>query len=288
MHVEIATVAARQHGTISWTQLRRLGLSPSTIQRLIDAGWLVVLHDGVFAVGWLQPVPEAAWMAATLTAKKTFLSHVDAVRGWQLERGGPGDFVVVTRPGSGGPRRHGPLLVCRSQRLEGETTVRDGIPIVRAGRAIVDIAPYRSPKQVDRLVREALRRGAATHEELHRTVARHRGRRGIAEVRLAVERHAGLPLEGRESDAEALAVVLLHEAGRPAPEVNAWISGEEADLSWPEHRVIVELDGGQFHLFPEEDRRKEAVWRSAGWTVRRLPTDDVYDRPEQLLALAPR
>jgi very-short-patch-repair endonuclease len=65
------------------------------------------------------------------------------------------------------------------------------------------------------------------------------------------------------------------------------IAGEEADLSWPSQRLIVEIDGGPFHLDRGEDARKEETWTSAGWTVQRLPAAAVYVQPHLLLALAP-
>ena len=68
--------------------------------------------------------------------------------------------------------------------------------------------------------------------------------------------------------------------------MNKRIAGEEADLSWPAEKLIVELDGPQFHLDAAEDLRKQRLWERAGWTVRRLPTDDVYLHPERLLAAA--
>jgi very-short-patch-repair endonuclease len=67
--------------------------------------------------------------------------------------------------------------------------------------------------------------------------------------------------------------------------LNRVIAGEEADLVFAERRLIVEIDGGPFHLDRGADARKEAAWTSAGWTVRRLPSEDVYERPENLLAL---
>jgi very-short-patch-repair endonuclease len=80
---------------------------------------------------------------------------------------------------------------------------------------------------------------------------------------------------------------ILRDAGRPLPRLNFRIAGEEADLSWPKLRLIVEIDGGPFHLDAGEDARKEAAWKAAGWTVRRLPSDDIYDHPHRLLALVP-
>jgi hypothetical protein len=95
-------------------------------------------------------------------------------------------------------------------------------------------------------------------------------------------------LQRARSDAEALAAVIVHDAGRPAPQINRVIAGAEADLSWPAHRLIVELDGPQFHRDRGEDARKEAIWQRAGWAVVRLPTDDVYDRPDRLLEISPQ
>ena len=57
------------------------------------------------------------------------------------------------------------------------------------------------------------------------------------------------------------------------------MAGEEADLSWPDEKLIIEIDGGPFHLDKGEDARKEAAWRGAGWQVERTPSDDVYDKP---------
>ena len=65
------------------------------------------------------------------------------------------------------------------------------------------------------------------------------------------------------------------------------IAGEEADLSWPLLKLIVEIDGGPYHQDVGEDARKEAAWRDAGWEVRRIPSDDVYEHPQRLLSICP-
>ena len=66
--------------------------------------------------------------------------------------------------------------------------------------------------------------------------------------------------------------------------MNVMQAGGEADLSYPSRRLIVELDGPNNHRFPTYDAVKQKRWERAGWTVRRLSTDDVYFRPELLLA----
>jgi Protein of unknown function (DUF559) len=149
------------------------------------------------------------------------------------------------------------------------------------------MAPYVDERGLGRAVREALRRGSTTSEALLRGVDGHLGRRGTRRVLRALARYAGLPVVRARSGAEVRALMVLRDASRALPRLNHRIAGEEADLSWPDHRLIIEIDGGPFHLDVGEDERKEAVWRGAGWRVMRVPSDVVYDEPERLLALAP-
>jgi very-short-patch-repair endonuclease len=109
----------------------------------------------------------------------------------------------------------------------------------------------------------------------------------VASLRAAVEQLGGLRLDRCRSDAEAWAVALIADAGLAAPDVNERVAGEEADLSWPAARLIVELDGPSYHVLRDADIRKMKAWREAGFDVRRLPTDAVYHEPERLLALVP-
>ena len=74
----------------------------------------------------------------------------------------------------------------------------------------------------------------------------------------------------------------------PQPDINTRIAGEEADLSWPDRRLIIEIDGGIYHQDKLEDARKTGAWRAAGWDVERVPANDVYDDPERLIRAARR
>ena len=103
----------------------------------------------------------------------------------------------------------------------------------------------------------------------------------------AIARYKDLPLDRARSGAEIRALELLRDADRPMPRLNVNVADEEADLSWPAEKLIIEIDGGPFHQDKGEDARKEAAWRGAGWRVDRIPGDDVYDRPSRFLALSP-
>jgi hypothetical protein len=111
---------------------------------------------------------------------------------------------------------------------------------------------------------------------------RHRGPALLAHL---ARRYESLPYNRCRSDAEARALELLHDAGGQPPAVNVRIAGEEADLTWLERRVIVEIDGPQYHRFRDEDARKTALWRAAGFDVRRAPSGLVYDDAAAFMAL---
>jgi hypothetical protein len=287
LDVQLLELAGRQFNRVSKAQLLALGFTVRAVDHHVAVGRLVAVEEGVYAVApLLAHDPWGRWMGATLTAPDTFLSHSSAAWAYEIWglREGP---ISVTRPGSGGPRRIGGLLVHRSSTLAGDTASLNGIPITSVPRTLLDLACVVSQRGLARAVREAVRLDRMTLRELGDALGKYRGRRGSRRLALTVARYAGLPLERARSGAEIRAMEILREAGRPLPRLNFKVAGEEADLSWPESRLIVEIDGGPFHLDVGEDARKQAIWKAAGWTVRRLPADAVYDAPHRLVALTP-
>jgi very-short-patch-repair endonuclease len=283
--VRLIELAARQHRCIARRQLNDLGYDDEAIAHRVAGGRLVKLHEAVYTVAPVLDEERTRWMAATLTTPDSVLSHAAAAAAWEFRSVRP-PVQIVTRPGDGGPEHWDGVLVCRSRTLAGNTTTYEGIPITTPERTLIDLAPHLGARALARTVREACRLKLTTPSHLFVALARHRGRRGVRRVHAAVSRYAGLPLHRTKSDAEALALALLREADRSPRLVNEELAGEEADLIWPDWGLIVELDGPQFHLDASEDLRKQQVWEAAGWTVRRLPTDDVYLHPDRLLALA--
>jgi len=192
----------------------------------------------------------------------------------------------VTRPGGGGPRPHGRVLVFRSSTLQGEYTTLRAIPITTVSRTLLDLAARSSTRALARAVREAVRLKLTTVEAIADCVGRHPGSRGSRRLLAVLGRYSGLPIERARSGAEVRALEVLRAGGYALPRLNARIACEEADLSWAAVRVLIEVDGGPFHLDAGEDARKRTRWEGAGWAVERISSDDVYERPERLLALA--
>jgi hypothetical protein len=284
--VQVVELAGAQFNRVSRQQLGELGLGERAIAHRLATGRLVIVEEGVFA---MAPVLEGdewgRWMGATLTAEGSVLSHASAAAAWGFWSL-PREFEIITRPGNGGPRRHGGVLAFRSATLDGDCEVLRGIPITSVARTLLDLAAHVSDRALARALREAVRLHLITVEGLAGGLGRYRRRRGSRRLAVALARYTGLPVERARSGAEVRALEVLRAAGYPFPRLNIGIAGEEADLSWSRARLIIEIDGGPFHLDVGEDARKQACWEAAGWTVRRLSSDDVYKRPNRLLALA--
>lgn len=280
-----------QQSLVAVWQLRDRGLTPGEIRHAKRD--LRVVHHGVLLSGNASLTDWQRWKASTLTSPGTFLAEWSGAAYFGFKRGDRWP-TTVKRQGEGGPRTYGvgtasmgSFRVFFSDDLEPDTTVRDDIPMVLPGRTLLDLTARVSEKTARRYMREALRTGAVNAVDLQLQIARHHGRRSIVDFRRFAVEYGELGLHRGRSDAEALAIALLDAAGvAPLPGLNVVVGGEEADLVQPLSKLIVELDGPQFHLFITEDARKQCVWEQAGWVVRRLPTDDVYDRPHLLLETA--
>ncbi len=192
------------------------------------------------------------------------------------------------RPGSGGPRRMSGITVYRSSTLDGETTDHNGIPITTAPRVLLDLACCVSDLALARALRQFVRLKKMTIYSLSDWLGPRSHRRGAIRLAKAMARYRGLPIERARSGAEVRAMEILRDAGMELPRLNVDVAGEEADLSWPHERLIIEVDGGPFHQDVGADAMKEATWRAAGWTVVRIDSNDVYDHPRLLIELAAR
>lgn len=285
MDAHLQRLAAVQADIVAAWQLVAVGWTRKAIEHQMERGSWRPVHPGVYALTQSPLTQRQRWMAAALTAPQTYLSDRSAASAWGFWNRAT-QVETVTRMGSGGPRRLGGVVVKRSRSVEAESTVLLGIPITTAARTLIDIAPGLTDRAVGRAFREAVRVKALTTRDLVATLGRHRGRRGTRVLWHLAERYSGLPYRRTRSNAEARALEILHDAGVELPAVNIRVAGEEADLLWPARRLIIELDGPQFHQFSDEDLRKQARWEAAGYVVRRISTDEVYADPQTLVALA--
>lgn len=161
MDVRLRDLAAEQHDVVAAWQLLDRGWSRNSIRYWAARHGWTVAHPGVYLLTHAPPTRLQLWMAATLSARDSVLSPASsaACRGFREHRAA---YETITRPGSGGPRRIGSLLVSRSALLAGEITRFHGIPMTSPARTLIDLSATLSPAATARSLREAVRLEALT------------------------------------------------------------------------------------------------------------------------------
>lgn len=284
MDVRPEEIATRQDGVVARWQLRHAGMSLRAIEAWSHG--LRVLHAGVYLTGWGGVTQRQRWWAAAVTAPGTVLGQASAAAVYEI-RQNPSAGETVIRVGCRGRHSEPGLLVSYSLTLAGHIRDVRGLPATTVERTLIDLWPHLPPDARSRMLRESLRLRRTDPARLLAALQVHRGRRGVASLRAEVLELAGLQLERCLSDAEAFAVALLHASRVPRPEVNVRIGGRRADLSWPELRLIIEIDGPSFHVLRDKDIENTRRWEAVGYVVRRVPSDVLYADPAAVLRLAP-
>src|SRR5438067_11087151 len=154
----IRSLGGRQADVVARWQLEDAGWTAGKIDHCVRRWAWRHLHPGVYLLTNAPPSRHQLWFAAALTTRDSALSHgsAGACYGfYRFER----QYEVVTRPGTGGRRRHGLLVVCRSRVLQPDLTRHGGIPITTAARVLVDLARGLDRKRMGRAFRESIRLG---------------------------------------------------------------------------------------------------------------------------------
>jgi hypothetical protein len=273
---KIALVAVRQHGHITRAQLLALGLSSSAITYRLATGELVRVHVGVYAVGYLRVEPVARAMAAVLACGEgTVLSHDSAAALWGLRRWP--EIPEVTTPNH---IRRAHITTHRSTTLQRtDRRVQLHIPATSAGRAIADIAPRLSDKQLTRATQDARHEGHLKPTDLHRVLLR------CPRLQQLVDPNQNPTNSGLEDELKSW----LTQHGLPIPVINAEVNGHTVDALFPEHKVILELDSWPYHKdYPQwrSDRERDGEnLAHGGFRTLRIPEQLTNRKATQLRAI---
>lgn len=281
----IAALAARQHGLVHGSQLRRLGLSPSSVAQRVAAGRLHRIHFNVFAVGHPVLTPDGRYMAAAMAGGRgAVISHRSAAALWGL-RASSRSRIDITGTTRG--RASGGIDVHRSRTLTDADRARvRGIPCTSVARTLVDLAEVVDLRSLERALEQAEVMAILDGRALRAACERAFGRHGASKLRALLE-----PADDTEtltrSELEERFLALCDGAGVRRPRVNVWMTlgaGEEmqVDFLWDRERLIAETDGQAAHgtrqAF-ERDRRRDQVLQMAGFRVVRFTWRQVVDEP---------
>jgi very-short-patch-repair endonuclease len=267
---------------VTTAQLRAAGFGANAIARRVEGGWLVRQHQGVYQVGVFGG-PFARDAAALLACGPlAALSHFTSGAHWELGKRNPRAPIDVSVP-DGFPRRR-PGVRCHL--AWARVVDRHGLRITTPARTLLDLASMLSFRRLDRMVEEAEVRKLVTRAELLVMVERGAGRPGVKALREIV----GSPDEPAftRSEAEKRLLELVRAAELPMPRTNVRVAGLEVDAVWPQQRLVVEVDGFQYHGIRqafERDRRRDGKLLVAGYRVLRITWRRLTREPQPVIAL---
>lgn len=273
----IAALSHRQQGNVTHEQLIALGLGRAAISYRARHGRLYRVYLGVYGVG--RPpatLLERAAAAVLACGHGAALSHESALALWGwMERWRTPLHVTVPKL-----RRRPQIVIHRASGLtRADVRRHHGIAVTSPARTLLDCAPGLPKRELTRAVNNALRSSFLTRSQLSevcRRCPRHPG----AKLLSWFVNSSGAPTR---SEFEDRFLAFCGRFGLPSPQVNTVVCGYEVDALFDAERVIVELDGWDFHQSRdsfERDRHRDADTLASGLATVRITWERMTATPE--------
>jgi very-short-patch-repair endonuclease len=283
----IVRLAAAQSRVVKWQQLRDAGLAPNSIAYRAAVGWLYRVHPGIYLLEPPATASKTTLFAAAVYAcgDGALLSHLSAAELWGLLAAQTGDIHVTAIGRNPGERRQG-VRVHRAVRLDTrDVRTRHRIRLTSPARTALDVATLLDGDELELLLATARVERLASDRELRAVLRRYPSHPGAARLKTVMRRDGG-PAFTR-SKAEQLMLRLCRQAQLPTPKTNTRLNGYEVDFYWPDAKLVVEVDGYEFHKDRkafERDRERDATLTAAGYRVIRITWRALTERPFVVIA----
>jgi very-short-patch-repair endonuclease len=268
----VAALAAREWGVLDLDELAACGLSPAQIMRRRRSERLHLVFPRVYAVGHDGLTPHGRFLAAVKACGVgSAISHISGDFLWALLPWDVDAPIHVTVPT--GHTRTIPGIVVHRTRRPFKVLRFDGIPVVTPARALADSASMLPSKTHRRAVREAMARKRITIKEI----------RDEPQLR----RYLADGYTPTRSELEDAVLDLLEQAGFLRPDVGKPLGEYTPDFRWPEHKLIIEADGKEWHDNPlrrEDDAARQAHLEASGERLLRVTWNQAISHPKQTLA----
>jgi hypothetical protein len=284
-------VATRQHGVVTWHQMRKMGSSPRAIRWKSKVEAIEEVAPGVYRVAGSAQTWEQRLMAACLWGgPEACASHKSAAALWKLDGFGPGPVEISALKQN---RTQLAFKVHRTPVEPAFVTTKLGIPVTNAFRTVRDLVAVVDEHRANQLLDEALRKGFVSLAALWRMVHREAGsgRRGVGVLRHLLE-HRSPEYLPSASELQAATRRLLIGAGIAF--VEEFVVTDErgnfvarVDFKLVDAPVVVESDGRANHSSKLDwqhdlDRRNDLT--ALGLGVIHVTWDKVTNRPDEFLA----
>jgi hypothetical protein len=272
----VQACAAKQGGHVTRDQLQEAGVSSATVTRWVASEKLIRVHRGVYAVGHLQSNPiDAAHAALLAGGDRCCLSGACALVLWGIWSRWPRPLEIVTAV----DRRPGGLVAHYSTTLlKRDIATVQGLRVTSAARTLLDTAQRLTTTQLTRAVNDLRLRRVLTISQLADVLERNPSHPAVTLLKPHLEFAQEEPTR---SVLEDRFLPLLRKHGLSTPRINIDIAGARIDAHFPDHALIVELDGWGTHRFKNKflsDRRQDFnILLATGIPTVRIPYDDVND-----------
>lgn len=255
-----------------------MGVPVGLIDGRLRSGRLVAVHAGVYAVGPRRDDALARAAAAVLACGPTaVLSHVSAASLWGLRR----YWVFPLEVTAQSDRKRPGIRTHQSTTLAAADRRRHlGIWVTSPARTVLDIAPTTHGRQLTRMVNDARRAGLLSLAQMTDLLERCPRAPGVRYLRPFVE----LPMNPTRSGFEDDFQTFCRRFGLPMASVNTSVNGREADAVFEAEKLIVEVDGWDFHndrTAFADDRERDAEALRAGYATIRITSDRLTDTPDR-------
>ena len=242
--------------------------------RLATGRWVRVAV-GLYRIAGVPVTWRQRAMAACLVSGSgAVVSHRSAAVLWGVSGFRPGALDITVPPG-----RSNRNALARVHRSAIEGVRRDGIPVTRPSRTLLDLAGAVGGDVLEEAVDDVLCRRLCRLDEL----AAPAGRRGSRALRAVLDAWNGDALP--DGVAEMRVVRRLLAAGLPQP-VRQYVIRHNGlfvarvDLAYPDRRLAIELDGFRWHAgrgpFRSDRLRRNRI-EAAGWRLLETAPDDIGD-----------
>lgn len=286
----IVELATTNHQVVTTRQLQAAGVSLPQIERRVGR-LLTRVSQGTYILG--RPSSSNLLAAALAALPSAAACHHSAAAAHRLPLRPDGQVSVVvasrTRRAIHGVR----IRYTRWLPPHDVTVGPGGTRVTTVARTICDLAAELPVARTSHLIEQAVIARLMAPGELQACAAAwcRRGRPGSGIIRrLDHELLDDEPVPA--SVLEHRAFALFGRAGLTGWVTQyspPWYDGVRGivDVAWPEHRVIVELDGRRWHATAQalaDDRRRDRAAVLAGWVTLRLSWHEIIHRPDTVAA----
>jgi hypothetical protein len=259
-----------------------LGAPRATVAGWVKSGYLTRVVPKVYAVGHDAPSEMAdLWTAVLYAGPGGMLSHESDAhhRGLIIY---PPRTIHVSTPRSKIRSIPGFITVHCERRV---TRVwHNGLPCTKIAQMLLDLAATSDSKLVRRALSVLDYKKQLDPGSIKAITAT--GRRGSKALLRALDEYR--PQDAHVNGKLEEGFLDFCEAGGiPIPKVNVWIHDIEVDAYWPDHGLVVEMDGDAKHSSRAQrrkDRSNEVKLRAHGLRVVRYDWALLHAEPEAMCA----